>query len=490
MRLMGALLPGFLIAGCAIDITKPPPRHAENVSIPVDRSALVLTPVVPVIEVQKRLNNDLPYELDLVKRDEDIINERCICGIETFGLPCPPSARACWKEKDGVLTAWGHVERTDVTLSLEPDRAARIWLVARTRVDAALVGFFESVHAGTTVPIGGTGRAEITLSAALAIQNNGCPRLDFQRSILWRPEPHIVFGGWVINRRDDAETEVHRILNDAEADLRKTIDCNDLLATIRPVWRIHSFEAGSLGGRPQYLNLFPHRIGVRGFAESKDHLGVTVIAEADAWVSGERAPDPTLPLVGLSPIAHSDEFEVTVPFLFSYDALSEGLASALNGKAFDGSGHYGDARIRIDRVEIYPSGQRAVFAVCFTAERPWWLFNLTGCAYLFGVPVVEAAGSSVTLRDVDYTVRTDSDFWNAFFEVFRSQLQAELKKSATLDLAPQLAALERNMTDGALGSGFELSRASGRLKGVLIGQQLTVSGELKGELRLPLSLAK
>jgi hypothetical protein len=174
-----------------------------------------------------------------------------------------------------------------------------------------------------------------------------------------------------------------------------------------------AFHPIKIGKSPQaWLVLNPQRILIaqpitanNAFAVS---LGVAVQARVVVSDVPPEEPLKTPPLPAPAALATpSNRFSFVVPALLPYDEAASLALKRLDAKPL----HTGSAKVRIEKLEILPSGQDVVVALHFCVAQGWdpfgW-FDACGDGYLRGTPVFDAKSGTIRIANVHYDIATQN----------------------------------------------------------------------------------
>ncbi len=112
--------------------------------------------------------------------------------------------------------------------------------------------------------------------------------------------------------------------------------------------------------------------------------------------------------------------------------------------------------MKVNGVEVYPSGTSVVVGIDMEATTPKPVPNAKGKIYLLGKPATD--GTVIRLTEVRYSSALDSTFWQAASTVFEGQIQTAIAKAAVLDLSAEIAkgkeAIDKALQASNATSGF------------------------------------
>ncbi len=127
-------------------------------------------------------------------------------------------------------------------------------------------------------------------------------------------------------------------------------------------------------------------------------------------VVGDRPATADLtPLPAPSPPPSEPGLALDVALAISFEAANEQLDRRVEGQVIEVPLKLVDRTVpvTIERVELYPSGERLAVAIEFSADLRGHLFDLRGQMYLLGTPTLDPTRRELTVADLDYDSRTD-----------------------------------------------------------------------------------
>jgi hypothetical protein len=219
-----------------------------------------------------------------------------------------------------------------------------------------------------------------------------------------------------------------------------------------------------VGKRPQaWLLLSPQRALVGQPVVANGAITVSLGVEARARiVLGEKPalPDTLPPLPPPGPLAaRSNRFSFVVPVTLPYDQAAA-LALARLEKKPPRIGH---ATVKIDRLQILPSGRDVVLAARFCVAQNWdpfgW-FDSCGEGYLRGKPVFDPASGTIRIVNVHYDVATEGLILGAMKFLAGDELGEALEKNLVFKVADDLAKLDAEVKTALAkpeGKGLQIS---------------------------------
>ena len=224
-----------------------------------------------------------------------------------------------------------------------------------------------------------------------------------------------------------------------------------------------------------------------------DQNQVRIIAQMAVRTALSPTPGPATPLP-LPPLGRAGGpdggLDLDIQTAVSFSVLKSALTSAMVGKTFTEHSLAGDAVVRIDDADIYPSEGHVAVGLKVAARLPGKVLNGSGWIYLRGRPVALGDGKSLRIEDLDYAVSLDNAFIRLVVATFHGPILAELNQHASFDLTDGIAAAAAQISSGinnANLAGVTLSaeRPSIALKGVSLSADSLLAN---AQVRVPLSI--
>jgi hypothetical protein len=205
-----------------------------------------------------------------------------------------------------------------------------------------------------------------------------------------------------------------------------------------------------------WLAIRPSSIRVSPFSGSQLAIETTVGMDASPEIIAGQMPAPqTTPLPALVTAPPRRGLNVRLRGQLAYAFLTARLREQLKGKTLVESGH----KLRIDDIRVTGQGGSAVVAIDIMVPEGF-LKSTKGTLYLAGTPRFDAATSTLTIDDLDYSVQTRNVLVNAYdwikHDALRSQFRAHAHWSAGDWLEKARAGLSKLLTSD-LGHGVRLA---------------------------------
>jgi Domain of unknown function (DUF4403) len=282
----------------------------------------------------------------------------------------------------------------------------------------------------------------------------------------------------------------------AQADILKAVqtalNCDKVRNQLEAVWRSNAIPVGDAAGPKTWLNLTPTGAALSRLIVEQNQVRIVAQMSVRTALSQSPGPQTPVPLPTLRratlPEGGLDlEIRAGVPFT----VLKSTLNTAIDGKSFAEHSLAGDAEVRIDEADIYPSEGHVAVGLKVSARFPGKLLDGSGWVWLRGRPVIEPDGKSLRIEDLDYAVGLDNPVVRLVLATFRGPILATLKQHATFDLTDSITAAATQISSGINGtslSGVSLSaeRPTITLKGVSLSADSVVAN---ARIQVPLSIS-
>ncbi|MGN6517094.1 MAG: DUF4403 family protein [Rhizomicrobium sp.] len=204
-----------------------------------------------------------------------------------------------------------------------------------------------------------------------------------------------------------------------------------------------------VGKKPlAWLVLEPQALRIGPVQTANDALQISLAADVRGHVVIADRPPAIKPLPLPRPAAlrtASSRFAFTIPVTLSYDEAAELAMKQIEKKP----PHVGSTVVKIESLQILPSGQDIVVALRFCIAQKWdvfgW-FDSCGDGYLRGRPIFDAATSSVRIVNVHYDTGTEDVLLKVMHWLAGGELAAQLQQHLVFNVAHDMSKLEASVT--------------------------------------------
>ncbi len=329
----------------------------------------------------------------------------------------------------------------------------------------------------------------VNFNAKLDLDQDWCPVLQGAAGYRWIDPPRVeVVGGVWMDVSQEVNTPLQAAIAKAAGNLPRAISCERVRGPVARVWHEYDIPLRMAG---LYVRILPTAMGFSGLQADGGAIDLAaritaqtslLTSPAVSDVGGDVGAFPALARIPDDP----GEISLLVPIHAPYGLLGDAAMRALGPREFEAD----RARIRISSVAFYPSGDRVVARIGFTARAPRRWFDTSGVVFVAGVPAVSADGRMLRLTDVGFSRILDNQLWSGLSVLFEGQIKDALTAAAVLDLgdveANAGAAVKAALADPKRTGGIVLDVGTPvvRLASVAVGKN-----ELIGVAQLQASLA-
>lgn len=446
------------------ELSVKPPHSANSQPLPSTPSSVQATATLPVAVITDAINKAVPASFRLAGRQK-------VCAQLTEQIK-----KTVQKAVGGDVGKFlGEVTKF-VTEVITVNQTREVCQDVDYHVDISRNGAIDVAGAGDhvriSVPISATGQAGFTgdVAKALALDKKNfrgalnafadirldlgrdwCPNLALSADFNWtnKAEFEIVHKWW-INIDGQVGPKLKELIQDAVADLRKKLTCDDVKKAVKPHWRPYSFPISVPGSSEPlaFVNLIPLTIGFSGVQYQTEALSIALGIEANTEVATTSAAVKEkgfeLPPLERIPVM-ANQLNITIPVRVGYDAAVAAWSVLLKDKTFTATTPAGDVKLTIDKIALYPSVGQLAFAMHFTAKIGSRILDTSGWVYLVADPALDTANQILRVKNVTFTRELDNDLWSVLSAVFSSQIKQFIEERAAYDLKPDIAKLRAQL---------------------------------------------
>jgi len=408
---------------------EPPHRFSKIQLQPVD-SKLGLQARLPYQHLQQAAEaaSAEPYRGDGRKRGCDNVLGKKVC------------ATAVWNytiRRTGQIALSNNHERVRLKLPLQFDGVVSIEGGA-----AKLLGLRNKDL---------NGALEVIADIELDVDEQWCPVVKSTLTYQWLSEPRLrVLGRMKINLRSSVDRALQKQLPKLSQHLAQTIDCNHFRSRLSAQWKTHLIPVRLPGEDETLLKIAPTGLAFSGSVAHSDHLSFSLSVDAitetlsgEAAIKARKTPQTS---IGLPARKRIESQPGTVDFnlllRLSYDALTRLLTEKMVGKRFQAAG---GTNLTINAIELYPSGERLIFKIDFTARAASSWFDSRGTLYLSAQPMAGKEGRSLHFDDIRLTRIIDNELWRVLVTLLNEQILQAVIRESRMDLTESIQRLEQNI---------------------------------------------
>ncbi len=313
----------------------------------------------------------------------------------------------------------------------------------------------------------------------------------------WRTPPRIeIIRGQYITFTKQADKYIAKKLQDMPAQINTMLATLKLKDKVQQVWKAYSIPVKKLPlNEPVNLLIVPKQVVISNIHYADNFLnlalGVKVITGLHL---GSKA---TLPETGqpvLSKIKTGQpEFKLVLPVYVHYGLIKEQLSNAIKGKSFKQKTDVGVINIQVEDIYVYPSNNKMVVGVEFKADVDGKLLRTRGKLFLVSKPVLNKAGTVLSLTQVSFSREFNNALLNAITYVFKTKINQLIEEKAKFDLTTSinktLAIMKKELRSQQKKSQFKISlnKPDLRVSQLVLGaDQLILEAKLTGLVNLQL----
>ncbi len=299
------------------------------------------------------------------------------------------------------------------------------------------------------------GALDAIARVSVDLSSDWCPTVSAEADFRWTDKAQFeLLDGWWIDIDKPAGAELRRRIEEGIAALDGIVTCDTVRGALAPQWREVNLAlpVPEAGEDVAHLHVRPTGAGFSGIDYGADRIsaaiqidGVTELRSGPAPADGRPLDLPRLERIDTT----ANRVDINLPVRLDYGTLVGELNRQLAGRTFTGAIPSGEARVTIEEVTVYPSGDRLAAGVRFTADLDARLLGTSGWAYLAARPVLSEDGSRLTLEDVALTRQLDNELWSLLSGIFNDQIAEQITKAAVLPLDDAVA-VARTQLDAAL----------------------------------------
>jgi Domain of unknown function (DUF4403) len=200
---------------------------------------------------------------------------------------------------------------------------------------------------------------------------------------------------------------------------------------------------------PAWLLLTPQALRIGNIQAANDHLIVSLAADVRGQVViGDTPPVPDKPVPLPRPRAlgtPSNAFAFTIPVTLPYEEAANLALDQIKKKP----PHVGSTEVKIDKLEILPSGEDVIVAVHFCVAQKWDIFgwfDSCGDGYLRGTPVFDSKTDDVRIVNVHYDIGTQSMILSVMKWLAGDELAQQIQTHLAFNVAHDMDKLEDSVT--------------------------------------------
>ena len=197
-----------------------------------------------------------------------------------------------------------------------------------------------------------------------------------------------------------------------------------------------------------WLVLSPERLRITPLSTADGALVISLAAEVRGHVVVGQHPAvaETLPKLPAPQVldAPSNRFEVSVPVTLSFADAARLAMQHLKKKPL----RAGKVQVRIDKLQILPSGRDLVVAAQFCIPQAWdftHLLDSCGQIYLRGTPTFDTKTATIRVSNVHYDIATENLMLRMIRALAGNELGKGLEQNLVFDESKQISKLKTDV---------------------------------------------
>ena len=242
----------------------------------------------------------------------------------------------------------------------------------------------------------------------------------------------------------DATSKLKKEVTGALKNLEKEIDQSigevDIRSQIEKVWA-QIATPQDLSGYG-FLHIQPKVLSLGNVKFDKKNAHIDLNLGFIPLVSTSRKDLNAEPLPPLSEHKKGNGFEISLDIEAQYDSLNSIFSKQLCGKTIELKKNL----IRIEEVAIASaSAQKINISVRFSGKKK-------GTLYLVGTPTFDEEKQIISMPDLEFDLKTKNALMKSAEWLFSGKITETIRKSAILDLKPELEKIKLSLCQGMNGS--------------------------------------
>jgi hypothetical protein len=213
-------------------------------------------------------------------------------------------------------------------------------------------------------------------------------------------------------------------LDGAKTEMEKKIGVYDLRPKLQQAWDQLNKVYGIYG--LGWLQINPARIRINNLFAVNDSLNIFLGLGAKPVISFEKPKEYLTQVPNISDFGHLQGFNIFLDAVLNYDSLTNLLTTQLKNKRFDLTP---DKYVIVDDCIVYGmDNEKLIVKVNFEGSQK-------GIFYLTGIPTYDATTKTISLKDLDFDVRSKNMLLKTAKWLFNRRITNELKKYTQFDLS-------------------------------------------------------
>jgi len=257
----------------------------------------------------------------------------------------------------------------------------------------------------------------------------------------WNSPPRIKVLGSTITFKKRANAAIEKAISKLPAKIDSALSKLNIKDKVRKAWKVYRFPVSSSSHKANGLAYIePMNAYFSGIYYLDDELQFSVALGVIASLHiGKSEPPSPHELSNILPLAKIPRFEFNLPVVTEYTALKNVIMTHLGHEPIQLNTKRGVVYLKINEIEIYPSGKRLALGLKFIASTPVRLFDLEGEVFLLASPEISANGQQIFLHDVNIYKDIDNEMWDTFSTLFINKIAQAIEQNVRLDISDDIA---------------------------------------------------
>jgi len=300
---------------------------------------------------------------------------------------------------------------------------------------------------------------QITLDFGLNADWNAFANVTVEHQ--WNSAPRIeLIKGQHVTFTSQADKFIDKKLQELPGFINTQLASIDLKSTVSKVWKAYSIPLKQLPiDEDVNLSITPKQAAISDIIY--DNNALTMALGLKIQIGLHLGKNPVAENIAppiLSRIkTNQPEFKLYLPMHIDYKIIEKQINQAINNQTFKQKTDVGDININVKQVFVYPSNNKIVIGVEFTADVNGEHLKTTGKLFLVSKPVLNEAGTSLRLTQVSFSRDFNNALLNAITYVFKTKINTLIETKANFDLTESI-----NQTLGLMQSELDKNQKNSR----------------------------
>ena len=317
--------------------------------------------------------------------------------------------------------------------------------------------------------------AALQADLGLSLDSGWCPQFAVATQYRWTQNPRLeVIGGLWVDIEARLREKLEAALRDLPRQLAALAPCARIREQAFALWQPREIRVQLPAAPPLYIGLQPQEIGLSELRVEPEALRLALGLRARSSIASSPQPRPRPSfLPALKPLppgaaARDGRLRLAIPIRAGYDMIRDWLMREFAGRDLRFDTPLGAVSLRVTEIFLYPAAPAVALSVSFRAALPGPLPGTTGRVVFSARPVLDPAGTRVTLTDLRFSRDLDSAAWSLATLLLEREIRARIEALAFYDLKEvmdgALAELRRRLSDPDFTGGLKVSLTRPQLR--------------------------